>query len=567
MYIGKTRRKYYNFLFLLEILRYIVIFSKLYLEKTIMIQLAIYCIANRKRGVMMTIEEILAGESKNVEFKENVPEKSIKYMKSVVAFANGTGGKIIFGIADKTREVVGFDKEDVFKKMDAIANAVSDSCEPAIIPDITLQTVGGKTVIVVEVSEGRQRPYYIKALGRDGGVYVRVAGTTRLADEYMVKELLFEGSNRYYDQALCTGLNVTDEDIDVLCKAMKEQAVKNARTEEQKAAIKDVGRQQLRSWGILIERDGKDYQSNAFAILTGNGGLHVATQCGVFKGTTKAVFVDRREYTGPLWEQIDEAFQFVLRNIHLGATIVGIYRQDVYEIPPDAIRELIINAMVHRSYLDHGTIQVAVYDNRLEITSPGKLPMGQTMERMKEGYSKIRNEALAHAFAYMNLIEHWGSGIPRIIDKVKAAGLREPEFIGGEVDLRINIYRGQVDGTVDLNDLNNAIKVPDTIDKMPDSGNEVPDKTETVPDTMGKMPDSDNEVPDTTEKMPDSEQEQQIYKYVLENGSITTAETVEILDVKHRRARAVLLNMVKDGYLRKEGAARSTIYVKNTEGK
>ena len=218
----------------------------------------------------MTIEEILAGESKNVEFKENLPEKSIKYMKSVVAFANGTGGKIIFGIADKTREVVGFDQEDVFKKMDAIANAVSDSCEPTIIPDITLQTVAGKTVIVVDVSEGRQRPYYIKALGRDGGVYVRVAGTTRIADEYMVKELLFEGSNRYYDQALCTGLNVTGEDIDALCKAMKEQAVKNARTEEQKASIKDVGRQQLRSWGILIERDEKDYPSNAVAILTGN---------------------------------------------------------------------------------------------------------------------------------------------------------------------------------------------------------------------------------------------------------------------------------------------------------
>ena len=319
-----------------------------------------------------------------------------------------------------------------------------------LLQNITLQTVDGKTVIVVEVSEGRQRPYYIKALGRESGVYVRVAGTTRLADAYMVKELLFEGSNRYYDQALCPGLNITDEDIDALCKAMKEQAVRNAHNEEQKASIKDIGRQQLRSWGVLIERDGKDYPSNAFAILTGSGGLHVATQCGVFKGTTKAVFVDRREYTGPLWEQIDEAFQFVLRNIHLGATIVGIYRQDVYEIPLDAIRELIVNAMVHRSYLDHGTIQVAVYDNRLEITSPGKLSMGQTMERMKEGYSKIRNEALAHAFAYMNLIEHWGSGIPRIIDKVKAAGLREPEFIGGEVDLRINVYRRQVDA-------NNAI--------------------------------------------------------------------------------------------------------------
>ena len=287
----------------------------------------------------------------------------------------------------------------------------------------------------------------------------------------------------------------------------------------------------------MIERDGKDYPSNAFAILTENGGLYIATQCGVFKGTTKAVFVDRREYTGPIWEQIDEAFQFVLRNIHLGATIVGIYRQDIYEIPPDAIRELIINAMVHRSYLNHGTIQVAVYDNRLEITSPGKLPMGQAIERMKEGYSKIRNEALAHAFAYMNLIEHWGSGIPRIIDKVKAAGLREPEFIGGEVDLRINIYRGQTGDTVDFNDSN--IK------------NKVPDSTEKVPDSM--------------EKVPDNKQEKQVYEYILKNGSITTAETEKLLGVKQRRARKVLMNMVDGAYLRKEGAARSTIYVKNTE--
>lgn len=488
----------------------------------------------------MTMEEILAGESKNVEFKEDLPERSIKYMKSVVAFANGTGGKIIFGVADKTREVAGFDKEDVFKKIDAIANAVSDSCEPAIIPDITAQTIDGKTVIVVEVSEGRQRPYYIKVLGREGGVYVRVAGTTRLADEYMLKELLFEGSNRHFDQVLCTGLNVTDAEIDGLCKSMREQAVRNARTEEQKASIKDVGRQQLRSWGILIERDGKDYPSNAFAILTGRGGLHVATQCGVFKGTTKEVFVDRREYNGPLWEQIEEAYQFVLRNIHLGATLEGIYRQDIYEIPPDAIRELIINAMVHRSYLDHGMIQVAIYDDRLEITSPGKLPMGQTIERMKEGYSKIRNEALAYAFSYMNLIEHWGSGIPRIIGKVKAAGLQEPEFIGGDVDLRINIYRNQNKANNAMNDANGVV-----------NGN--------------GMPDSADKVPDSADKMPDNTQERRIFKYVLEHGSITTAQAAEVLKVKDRRARNILMDMVEKAYLRKEGAARSTIYVQNTE--
>ena len=257
----------------------------------------------------------------------------------------------------------------------------------------------------------------------------------------MVKELMFEGSNRSFDQSRCLGLEITEADIDTLCKAMKAQAIKNAHSDEQKAMVKDVGRQQLISWGVIIEREGMVYPSNSYAILTGCGAIPVAMQCGVFKGTTKEIFVDRREYEGPIWEQIEEAYQYVLRNIHMGAVFQGIYRQDVYEIPPDAIRELIINAAVHRSYLDHGNIQVALYDDRLEITSPGKLPMGQTLERMKEGYSQIRNDALARTFSYMNLIEHWGSGIPRIIRKIREAGLREMEFLGGDVDLKINIYR------------------------------------------------------------------------------------------------------------------------------
>ena len=283
----------------------------------------------------------------------------------------------------------------------------------------------------------------------------------------------------------------------------------------------------------MIERDGKDYPSNAFAILTGNGGLHVATQCGVFKGTTKAVFVDRREYTGPLWGQIEEAFQFVLRNIHLGATIVGIYRQDVYEIPPDAIRELIINAMVHRSYLDHGTIQVAVYDNRLEITSPGKLPMGQTMERMKEGYSKIRNEAIAHAFAYMNLIEHWGSGIPRIIDKVKAAGLREPEFIGGEVDLRINIYRGQVDTN---NAMINANDTKDGANGVNDAGN----------GTNGV------EVPLNKEQA----QIEKLLQIIEKNPSATQAYYAEEIGVSKRTVSRMFVSLQEKGILVQSGTKR-----------
>ena len=117
---------------------------------------------------------------------------------------------------------------------------------------------------------------------------------------------------------------------------------------------------------------------------------------------------DKREYGGPLWKQVDDAFQFVLRNIHLGAKLEGIYRKDIYELPPDSIRELIINAVMNCSYLQNSHIQVAIYDDRLEITSPGGLMPGVTLDKMKEGYSKIRNRALAHAFSYMNLIEAWG---------------------------------------------------------------------------------------------------------------------------------------------------------------
>ena len=163
---------------------------------------------------------------------------------------------------------------------------------------------------------------------------------------------------------------------------------------------------------------------------------------------------------------------------------------------------------------------------------------------MKEGYSKIRNEALAYAFSYMNLIEQWGSGIPRIIGKVKAAELQEPEFIGGDVDLRINIYRNRNKANSGMNDsagVVNAAGLPDSADKPPINCRQ------------------------TADKLPTNEQEHLVYKYVLENNGITTAKAMKLLDLKERRSRDLLVKMVKNGWLRKEGASRSTIYVQNAE--
>ena len=109
----------------------------------------------------MTKDQLFSGESKNIEYKVTVPDKSEKYMKTVVAFANGRGGRIVFGIDDKTLNIVGIDTDIVYKTMDAITNAISDACEPTIRPDVALQTVNDKIVIVVEIFPGAQRPYYI----------------------------------------------------------------------------------------------------------------------------------------------------------------------------------------------------------------------------------------------------------------------------------------------------------------------------------------------------------------------------------------------------------------------
>lgn len=175
------------------------------------------------------LEQVLAGESKIIEFKESLPEKSNKYMKTVIGFANSYGGKLIFGINDKTHEIIGINEEFIFKTIDAITNAITDSCEPTIIPDITLQTIDGKTIIVVEVFPGKQRPYFIKSHGLEKGVFIRVSGTTRPADNYMIKELMFEGSNRYFDQTTSIGYRVTDEEINKLCISLKKIALRNCK--------------------------------------------------------------------------------------------------------------------------------------------------------------------------------------------------------------------------------------------------------------------------------------------------------------------------------------------------
>ena len=484
----------------------------------------------------MTIEEILAGESKNVEFKVQRPDKSMKYMKTVVAFANGKGGRIIFGIDDKTREVVGIPDDKVFREIDAITNAISDSCEPTIIPDVYLQNINDKPVIVAEIRTGRRKPYYIKAEGLENGVYIRVSGTTRPADRDMSRELYYECDARSFDSIIRRDIEVTDEDIKSLCEQMKEVAIANCKSNLQRSAVKDVTKNVLLSWGILKKDENeKIYPTNAYIYLTGQGGLRSMIQCAVFKGTTRAVFLDRRNYEGPLWKQVEEAVQFVLRNIRMGCRLEGVYRQDIYELPPDSIRELIVNAVMNCSYIQNSNIQVAIYDDRLEITSPGGLLPGVTIELMKEGFSKIRNRSLANAFAYMNLVEAWGSGIPKLMQAMQEYGLREPEFIDMEVAFRINLYRGQ----------NEVIEVKNRDHDLNHGSND-----------LNREPDNLNHEPVDLDRDPKDDLEIQLSEMIYKNPKLTQKELAKALAVSTATIKRMLTKMQHEGKVIREGSNR-----------
>ena len=236
-------------------------------------------------------------------------------------------------------------------------------------------------------------------------------------------------------------MTVSDDEIERLCKSMKETAMRNTWQDSEKSKIKDVTKNVLISWGVLKEVEGKVYPTNAYALLTGKMPQMPVIQCGVFKGTNRAHFVDRREFEGSIQAQMEAAYQYVLEKINMGMTIMGMYRQDVYELPTDSIRELIANAVAHRSYLDPGNIQVALFDDRLEVTSPGMLLNNVTISKMMEGYSKPRNPAIARAFAYMKIIEKWGTGIPRLFEACEEYGLPKPELIDFDGDFRVNMYR------------------------------------------------------------------------------------------------------------------------------
>lgn len=411
------------------------------------------------------------GENKTVEFKREIPKKHEKFLKDIIAFSNCSGGKVILGIEDITNTVYGIGDENPFKLSDDISNMVSDACIPQIEPDISMKTIEDKTVLVIDVAPGKFRPYFLKSQGKETSSYIRINGTSRPADPRKLQELEMEGQRVSYDSLQDIGQEYNEEKAIKLCRTMEQIAVESCQTEEEKESIKKMTIEKLEDFGLLC-RIGRDlYPTHAFMLMTDNRFKYAKIQCALFKGITRDVFIDKREFDGPIYTQIEEAYQFVLKHINLGAEIEGVLRRDTFELPIHAIREMIANAVAHRSYLDDSKIQVSIYDDRVEVSSPGMLYGGLDLETAKTGKSRCRNAAIAEAFHYMHIVETWGTGIPRIISRCKEYGLKEPLFEEFGDGFKVTLFRKVINDAVKVSDAvgnisNGLLELSNTLKKV-----------------------------------------------------------------------------------------------------
>ena len=384
---------------------------------------------------------IKKGENKNIEFKQEIPANHKKILKDIIAFANCSGGQIIIGVADDSGEVIGIGEQNPFKLSDSVSDMIFDACDPHIETDIYPGTLDEKTVLYVDVAPGKFRPYYLKSVGKEESTYIRINGISVPASMRKIQELELEGERLSYDKMREIGKDFDEKEANQLCKNMKFEALKYCQTEEEKRNVKDMTLQKLEDFGVLYKEGRNLYPTHAYSLLTNNKNKNAIIQCARFKGNNRKVFIDKREISGPIYSQVEEAYQFVLKHINIGVDIVGVHSIDKYELPLWSVREMIANAVVHRSYLVESCVQISIYDDRMEVDSPGMLYDGIDIEKAMSGVSRCRNSAIAEAFQYMRIIDKWGTGIPRILEECKEFGLPVPKFLESGDCMKFIMYR------------------------------------------------------------------------------------------------------------------------------
>ena len=274
-------------------------------------------------------------------------------------------------------------------------------------------------------------PYYLKEKGKLQGTYIRVGSSNRLADELIIAELERRNRNISFDNEI-----VTEKPAEAL-NTGSFYAVFQEKTGEK------LTKQTLKKLVLTKMSQGIVYPTNAMVLLSDddlrNSLFHFAkVECARFKGVRSEEFIDQKSISSNIAIQAEEAYNFVLRHINKDAIIEGVYTVSRWEYPVNAIREVIRNAIAHRDYsLTGKDIKVAVYDDMVEVTSPGLLPPSIDYGDMESRQSDARNKVIAPVFKCLGIIDQWGNGLKLIADELKE--YPEIEFRWKEVGLSFQV--------------------------------------------------------------------------------------------------------------------------------
>jgi predicted HTH transcriptional regulator len=374
----------------------------------------------------MDLKELLKQpEGKTLEFKRDISSPD-GILRTIAAFANTAGGNLLIGVEDGTRRVTGIkDPLDVEARL---TNLVADGLKPGLIPEIEILPWRRTNLVGIEVYPSPNRPHFFRDCA-----FVRVGSSNRRADSELIEEMRRSARHKAFDEEAMPALN--------------SEAIDFRAASELFAPVRPLKRSDLESLSLVTKHNRRDVPTRGGLILFGYDRYRQQyfpdswIQAGLFGGKDRREILDNAEFRGFPVRAIDESLAFIKRNTSQAILISGTRHVARAAVPELAIREAVINSVVHADYSQTGApIRVSIFTDRIEIENPGLLPFGLALDEVRKGISKIRNRVIARVFHELGLIEQWGSGIQRMTAACVDAGLAEPFFEEIATRFRVTIY-------------------------------------------------------------------------------------------------------------------------------
>jgi ATP-dependent DNA helicase RecG len=393
-------------------------------------------------------------ESAFLEFKREIP-KNDQIIKTIIGFCNRYGGKIVIGVNDD-RTIIGIREKEIEELMESLDRTIYEATAPPILPLVYTRTLGDKTVLCIEVSKGMNKPYYRRTEGLESGVYIRVGRHTLRANADLSEELKWQSRGITFDTLPVYQAN-SEQDLDEKKLDFFFQKRKDRYTVKITAEL-------LEAYELCRKEHSKVFPTSAGILLFGENPQRYFSEamiiCTHYAGTEGRVALATKDCMGDLFEQYQEAVAFILSRLYRSFTIKGFERHEILELPEVALRETLLNMLVHRNYHIKSPAKISIYDNRIEFFSPGDFPGPLDSHNLLEGMSFLRNPAICRAFREAHLIEKLGTGIIALFNSYMQMDLPPPQIVEGSSFVKYILPRNTPDAAAaqKKNDLDESLK-------------------------------------------------------------------------------------------------------------